>query len=84
VEMVGESRRPSAKILEGLAAVAAGMGCFDCAGSSFGRSRYAQHDKKIYSTLTVTDSEAMPLQITCKSLRPVSILLGISKWVEAE
>src|SRR5208282_4647240 len=33
----------------------------------------------VYSTFTVTAVDEMPLQTTCKSLRPVSIFLGISK-----
>ena len=48
------------KLLFGLVVVAAGMGCFDCVGSSFGRSYFAQHDR------------ALRLQAKCRgSLRQV-------------
>ena len=49
------------KLLFGLVIVAAGMGCFDCVGSSFGRSYFAQHDRVVnvaIGSLRLLDSEA--------------------------
>ncbi len=36
-----------------------------------------------YSTFTATEFEAIPLQMTRKSLKPVSMFFGTSKLVDA-
>jgi hypothetical protein len=41
----GSNRQVGWKLLFGLVVKPKDMGCFDCAGSSFGRSRSAQHDR---------------------------------------
>ena len=52
------------------------------------RADYPRHQDDhlyllLYSTLTVTASDAMPFAITTKSLSPVSVLLLTSKLVDA-
>ena len=49
----------------GLGVVAAGMGCFDCVGSSFGRSYFAQHDVALRSRLAFVrlDSPSAALKV---------------------